>query len=109
MDQYFIVLNYWTNDNDRDSLKELILNKGGIMCDLTANVHVQDGLVNGAKCCVTYVERNPTNDAFPKCIWVEFIDNAVGRNLRRRWGTFQTIPEFRIHGHLYSPFKKHSL
>ena len=66
-------------------------------------------MVNGAECCMRYVETNPTNDAFPKCIWVEFLDNAVGRNLRRTWNILKTIPELRIHGHLCSLFDDHSL
>ena len=44
-------------------------------------------MVNGAECHVRCIERNPANESFPKCIWVEFIDSAVGRNLRRKWNT----------------------
>ena len=73
--------------NSTGSLPYQLLLKAGIMYDLTANVDVEDGMVNGAECCMRYVELNPTNDAFPNCIWVEFIDNAVGRKLRRTWNT----------------------
>ena len=59
--------------------------KEGVLYDLTANVDVQDGMVNGAECHVRHIENNPANESFPKCIWVEFIDSAVGRDLRRKW------------------------
>ena len=61
--------------------------KEGLLYDLTANVDVEDGMVNGAECRVRYIEKNPVNKTFPKCIWVEFIDSIVGRNLRRTWNT----------------------
>ena len=63
--------------------------KEGLLYDLTANanVDVEDGMVNGAECHVRYIEKNPTNKTFLKCIWIEFIDSAVGRNLRRTWNT----------------------
>ena len=44
------------------------------------NVDVEDGMVNGAECHVRHIEKNPANESFPKCIWIEFIDSAVGRN-----------------------------
>ena len=61
--------------------------KEGLLYDLTANVNVEDGMVNGAECHVRYIEKNPANKTFPKCIWIEFLDNVVGRNLRRIWNT----------------------
>ena len=73
--------------NSTGNLPYQLLVKEGIMYDLTANVDVEDGMVNGAECCVRYIDTNPPNEAFPKCIWVEFIDIAVGRSLRRRWNT----------------------
>ena len=64
--------------------------KEGVLYDLTANVDVEDGMVNGAECHVRHIEKNPTNESFPKCIWIEFIDSAVGRNLRRKWNNLKT-------------------
>ena len=65
--------------------------KEGVLYDLTANVDVEDGMVNGAECHVRCIEKNPANESFPKCIWVEFIDSAVGRNLRRTWNTQKNV------------------
>ena len=64
--------------------------KEGVLYDLTANVDVEDGMVSGAECHVRHIEKNPTNESFPKCIWIEFIDSAVGRNLRRKWNNLKT-------------------
>ena len=44
-------------------------------------------MVNGAECHVRYIEKNPANESFPKCIWVEFIDSIVGKNLCQSWNT----------------------
>ena len=41
--------------------------KEGLLYDLTADVDVEDGMVNGAECRVRYIEKNPANETFPKC------------------------------------------
>ena len=61
---------------------ELII-KINQLYDLTANVAVDNGMVNGAECYVRVVENNPLNPDFPKCIWVEFIDRQIGQNIHR--------------------------
>ena len=71
--------------NSTGNLPYQLTVKEGLLYDLTANVDVEDGMVNGAECRVRYIEKKPANKAFPKCIWVEFIDTIVGRNLRRTW------------------------
>ena len=53
--------------------------------DLTANVAVDDGMVNGAEGYVRAIEDNPLNAHFPKCIWVQFIDKQIGQNIRRHY------------------------
>ena len=73
--------------NSTGNLPYQLTVKEGLLYDLTANVDVEDGMVNGAECRVRYIEKNPANKKFPKCIWVEFIDSVVGRNVRRMWNT----------------------
>ena len=73
--------------NSMGNLPYQLTVKEGLLYDLTANVDVEDGMVNGAECRVRYIKKKPANETFPKCIWVEFIDNVVGRNLRRTWKT----------------------
>ena len=38
-------------------------------------------MVNGAECYVRGIEDNPSNVNFPKCIWIEFTDIKIGKNL----------------------------
>ena len=73
--------------NSTGNLPYQLTVKEGLLYDLTANVDVEDGMVNGAECRVRYIEKNPANKTFPKCIWFEFIDSVVGRNLLRTWKT----------------------
>ena len=73
--------------NSTGNLPYQLTLKEGLLYDLTANVDVEDGMVNGAECRVRYIEKNPANKTLPKYIWVEFIDSIVGRNLRRTWNT----------------------
>ena len=73
--------------NSTGNLPYQLTVKEGLLYDLTANVDVEDGMVNGAECRVRYIEKKPANETFPKCIWVEFMDSVVGRNLRRTWKT----------------------
>ena len=73
--------------NSTGNLPYQLTVKEGLLYDFTANVDVEDGMVNGAECRMRYIEKNAVNETFPKCIWVEFIDSVVGRNLRRIWKT----------------------
>ena len=73
--------------NSTGNLPYKLAVKEGVLYDLTANVDVEDGMVNGAECQVRCIEKKPANKSFPKCIWVEFIGSRVGRNLRRTWNT----------------------
>ena len=73
--------------NSTGNLPYKLAVKEGVLYNITANVDVEDGMVNGAECHVRHMEKNPANESFPKCIWVEFIDSTVGRNLRRTWNT----------------------
>ena len=54
--------------NSTGNLPYQLTVKEGLLYDLTANVDVEDGMVNGAECQVRYIEKNPANKTFPKCI-----------------------------------------
>ena len=73
--------------NSTGNLPYQLAVKEDVLYDLTANIDVEDGMVNGAECRVRYIEKNPANESFPKCIWVEFIDSIVGKNLCQSWNT----------------------
>ena len=73
--------------NSTGNLPYQLAIKEGVLYDLTANIDVEDGMVNGAECRVRYIEKNLMNESFPKCIWVEFIDSIVGKKLRQSWNT----------------------
>ena len=86
--QKLVLAAAWNKDvNSTGNLPYQLNIKEGLLYDLTANVDVEDGMVNGAECHVRYIEKNPANKTFPKCIWIEFIGSAVGRNLCRTRNT----------------------
>ena len=69
--------------NSTGNLPHQLTIKIGLLYDLTANVAVDDGLVNGAECYVRGIEDDPSNVNFPKYIWIEFTDIKIGQKLRR--------------------------
>ena len=52
---------------------------------VTINVNVEDGLINGAECCVRYITKNKNNPDFPAIIWVEFEDKNIGKEHRKKY------------------------
>ena len=67
--------------NSTGNLPHQLTIKIGLLYDLTANVAVDDGLVNGAECYVRGIEDSNVN--FPKYIWIEFTDIKIGQKLCR--------------------------
>ena len=46
--------------------------------DLISNVAVEDGLMNGAQCCVKLIQLQENNVTFPAIIWVQFEERQIG-------------------------------
>ena len=53
--------------------------------DLISNIDVEDGLMNGAECCVKHIYFEPGNTAYPAIVWVKFEDPRIGRDHRRNY------------------------
>ena len=65
------------------NLPYLLHLKIGQLCDVTANVAIEDGVINGTECHLRDVELNPFNQKFPKFLWLEFTDTQIGQELRQ--------------------------
>ena len=50
--------------------------------DMTVNLDVEDGLVNGAVCVTKRIDYSPATGK-PQAIWVQFDDPEIGAKLRR--------------------------
>ena len=71
-----------TNVSSTGNLPYTLMVKVGQLYDVTANIAVEDGIINGAECVIQYIEpsQHPT---FPRCVWVKFTDSQIGVERRR--------------------------
>ena len=79
------ILNAAKNKTDVSSTGNLpyfLTIKVGQVYDITANIAVEDGIINGSECTVRHIEDGRHND-MPQHIWVQFADDAVGKETRR--------------------------
>ena len=42
--------------------------------DIISNIAVNDGIMNGAECCIKFIQPQTHNTDFPAIIWVQFED-----------------------------------
>ena len=60
---------------------ELLL-KEGQLYEVTANIAVEDGILNGADCILRRIEET-LGDKLPLCLWVQFLDPVAGQEKRK--------------------------
>ena len=61
--------------------------------DLISNVAVEDGLMNGAQCCVKLIQLQENNVTFPAIIWVQFEERQIGAVHRQTYSyLYRTSP-----------------
>ena len=46
--------------------------------DIIRNIAVRDQLINGAECCIKYIQEQENKSNFPVIVWVQFEDNHIG-------------------------------
>ena len=56
--------------------------------DIIANISVEDGLINGAECCVKYNQLQWNNETFPAVIWEMFENNKICKEQHKNTSTF---------------------
>ena len=52
--------------------------------DLISNIAEHDGLMNGAKCCIKYIQSQDSNSNLP-IIWMQFEDDCIGSEQHRNY------------------------
>ena len=57
--------------------------------DIISNIAVQDGIVNGAECCIKYIQPQAHDSTFPAIVWVQFEDSCVGKLQRQKYSYLQ--------------------
>ena len=53
--------------------------------DLISNIAVHVGLMNGAECCIKYIQRQDSNSNLLAIIWVQFEDDCIGSEQHRNY------------------------
>ena len=79
--------------------KQKIENTGGLprqvkivvnhQYDIISNIAVHDGLINGAECCIKYIQEQENKSNFPAIVWVQFEDNHIGSEQCSRYRYLQ--------------------
>ena len=57
--------------------------------DIISNIAVHDGLINGAECCIKYIQEQEYKSNFPAIVWVQFEDNHIGSEQRSKYRYLQ--------------------
>ena len=63
--------------------------------DITANISVEDGLMNGSECCVKYIQPHQNNQNFPAAIWVNFEHTEIGQEQCKKYQYLYTSNKVR--------------
>jgi hypothetical protein len=95
-DKRFFLRKAQSMDDSKTATLFSILNlKVGIILEITTNVHILDGLYNGAWGFLRRIEPTGTSD--PNLQWVEFDDPSIGRRARE---THKSLYETRLEIHM---------
>ena len=57
--------------------------------DIISNIAVDDGLINGAECCIKYIQEQENKSNFPAIFWVQFEDNHNGSEQNSKYSYLQ--------------------
>ena len=58
--------------------------------DIISNIAVNDGIMNGAECCLKFIQPQTHNTNFPAIIWVQFEDLRVGKVQHQKYSYLQS-------------------
>ena len=59
--------------------------KVGQLYEVTANLAVSDGIINGAECHIKFIECNCHNLKLHQCVWLQFMDPAIGKEYQCKY------------------------
>ena len=71
--------------NSTGNLPFILTLKVGQLYDVTANLAVSGGIIDGAECHIKFIECNPHNLKFPQCVWVQFTDPTIGKGSQHKY------------------------
>ena len=74
--------------NNTGNLSENLQVAVGLCYDTTHNVSVSDGICNGTPCVLKKIHYMEKQKSVPSCLWVEFLEESVGRNTRKEYSHY---------------------
>ena len=69
--------------------------------DIISNIAVHDGLINGAECCIKYIQEQENKSNFPAIVWVQFEDNHLDQNNIASIGIYRSARALILTGHQF--------
>ena len=58
--------------------------------NIISNIAVNDGIMNGAECCIKIIQPQTHNTNFPAIIWVQFEDLHIGKAQHQKYNYLQS-------------------
>ena len=65
--------------------------------DIIANISVEDGLINGAECCVKYIQPQQNKLNFPAAIWVKCENPDIGQQQCKKYQNLYQFNKVNTH------------
>ena len=73
-------------ESQTGGLPEIITLNTEEQYDIISNIDVTDGLINGAECCIKYIQtkKDQEQNIIPITVWVQFENEQIGKNHRNK-------------------------
>ena len=73
-------------EHQNGGLPQLIVLNTEQQYDIISNINVNDGIINGAECCIKYIEtkQDENKKVIPTIIWVQFENEKIGKDHRQK-------------------------
>ena len=92
-------------ESQTGGLPEIITLNTEQQYDIISNIDVTDGLINGAECCIKYIQtkKDQQQNIIPITVWVQFENEQIGKNHRNK--NSYLYSNIKIH-HNWTPINK---
>ena len=92
-------------ESQTGGLPEIITLNTEQQYDIISNIDVTDGLINGAECCIKYIQtkKDQEQNIIPITVWVQFENEQIGKNHRNK--NSYLYSNIKIH-HNWTPINK---
>ena len=68
---------------------------------ISSNIAVHDGLINGAECCIKYIQEQENKSNFPAIVWVQLKITILDQNNVASIGIHKSARALILTGHQF--------